>query len=255
MTGPYDYMLSKPGKNLRRKFIKHFNEWLKVPDRELNVIIDVVEMLHTSSLLCILLHLTYDRIDDIEDGSELRRGFSAAHIVFGVPQTINSANYIYFCALQRLQCLEKPQLTAIFCSTVSFSIVANQGELMALHRGQGMELFWRDTAVCPAIEEYIEMAKNKTGGLLRLAIRLMQECSPNNAYSASFKVADERDYTPVVNLIGILFQIRDDYQNLQDSQYTNQKGFCEDITEGKFSFPMVHAITARPDDDSLISKL
>jgi geranylgeranyl diphosphate synthase type 3 len=54
-------------------------------------------------------------------------------------------------------------------------------------------------------------------------------------------------------LIGILFQIRDDYQNLQDTQYTNNKGLCEDITEGKFSFPIIHAILSRPDDRQLIS--
>jgi geranylgeranyl pyrophosphate synthase len=65
--------------------------------------------------------------------------------------------------------------------------------------------------------------------------------------------ADSSDYVPVVNLIGILFQIRDDYQNLQDTQYTNNKGLCEDITEGKFSFPIIHAILARPDDRQLIS--
>lgn len=56
-----------------------------------------------------------------------------------------------------------------------------------------------------------------------------------------------------MNLIGVLFQIRDDYQNLQDTQYTNNKGLCEDITEGKFSFPIIHAVLSRPDDRQLIS--
>ena len=68
----------------------------------------------------------------------------------------------------------------------------------------------------------------------------------------TYRLTDS-DYVPLVNLIGIHFQIRDDYQNLQDSQYTNNKGFCEDITEGKFSFPIVHAILSRPDDRQLIS--
>ena len=56
-------------------------------------------------------------------------------------------------------------------------------------------------------------------------------------------------------MIGILFQIRDDYQNLQDTQYTNNKGLCEDITEGKFSFPIIHAILSRPDDRQLLNIL
>jgi geranylgeranyl pyrophosphate synthase len=32
-------------------------------------------------------------LDDIEDGSELRRGHPAAHSVFGTPQTINAASF------------------------------------------------------------------------------------------------------------------------------------------------------------------
>lgn len=35
-------------------------------------------------------------IDDIEDGSLMRRGFPCAHIVYGIPATLNSANYYYF---------------------------------------------------------------------------------------------------------------------------------------------------------------
>jgi geranylgeranyl pyrophosphate synthase len=45
-----------------------------------------------------------------------------------------------------------------------------------------------------------------------------------------------------VDLLGIIFQIRDDYQNLQSDQYAKNKGFGEDITEGKFSYPIVHSI-------------
>ena len=51
-----------------------------------------------------------------------------------------------------------------------------------------------------------------------------------------------RDSVPLVNLIGVIFQIRDDYANLQSAQLAQHKGFCEDLTEGKFSFPIIHAI-------------
>lgn len=50
------------------------------------------------------------------------------------------------------------------------------------------------------------------------------------------------DCVPLVDLLGTIFQIRDDYQNLQNEQYAKNKGFAEDITEGKFSYPIVHSI-------------
>jgi geranylgeranyl diphosphate synthase type 3 len=136
-----------------------------------------------------------------------------------------------------------------------------EDELINLHRGQGMDLYWRDSLTCPTEQEYVEMVNNKTGGLLRLAVKLMQACSSSTMSDSTPQFPVEkaeignRDYVPLVNLIGILFQIRDDYQNLQDTQYTNNKGLCEDITEGKFSFPIVHAILSRPDDRQLISTL
>jgi geranylgeranyl diphosphate synthase type 3 len=52
-------------------------------------------------------------------------------------------------------------------------------ELCNLHRGQGMDLFWRDTLTCPSEDDYLEMVGNKTGGLFRLAVKLMQAESTN----------------------------------------------------------------------------
>lgn len=75
---------------------------------------------------------------------------------------MNSANYVYFCALQELLKLGNSKFIEIFTE-----------ELCSLHRGQGMDLYWRDTLTCPSEEDYIEMVGNKTGGLFRLATKLM----------------------------------------------------------------------------------
>ncbi len=34
---------------------------------------------------------------------------------------------------------------------------------MELHRGQGMEIYWRDNHTCPSEEEYRDMTVRKTG--------------------------------------------------------------------------------------------
>lgn len=68
------------------------------------IIQEVTELLHNASLL----------IDDIEDDSDIRRGAPSSHKVFGIPATINSANYVYFQALDRLSSLDNPKAIQIF---------------------------------------------------------------------------------------------------------------------------------------------
>ena len=64
-----------------------------------------------------------------------------------------------------------------------------------------------------------------------------------------------RDCVPLVNVLGLIFQICDDYLNLSDKTYNKNKGLCEDLTEGKFSFPIIHSIRADPSNVQLINIL
>ena len=52
----------------------------------------------------------------------------------------------------------------------------------------------------------------------------------------------QRDYVELTSLLGLYFQIRDDYANLAMDEYAANKSFAEDLTEGKFNFPIIHAI-------------
>lgn len=170
-------------------------------------------MLHTASLL----------IDDIEDDSSLRRGKPTAHLIYGAPYVINSSNYIYFLAMQELLELKDPGC-----------VVAFNEELLNLHRGQSLDLYWRENLVVPSEKEYIAMVLNKTGGLFRLAVRLMEKFSESKL-----------SLVPFANILGIIYQVKDDYLNLKSD--TLNKGFCEDISEGKFSFPMIHSLRSSTD--------
>ncbi|XP_051775332.1 geranylgeranyl pyrophosphate synthase isoform X1 [Erpetoichthys calabaricus] len=212
---PYKYLLQLPGKQVRSKLSQAFNHWLNVPEDKLQVIIEVTEMLHNASLL----------IDDIEDNSKLRRGFPVAHSIYGIPSVINSANYVYFLGLEKVLTLDHPEAVQVFTR-----------QLLELHRGQGLDIYWRDTYTCPTEQEYKDMVLKKTGGLFGLAVGLMQLFS-----------SDRRDLKPLLNTMGLFFQIRDDYANLLSKEYSENKSFCEDLTEGKFSFPTIHAIWSRPD--------
>jgi len=223
LTEPFDFLLQVPGKNVRGKLISAFNLWLQLPETLLEKIEQVVAILHNSSLL----------IDDIEDNSKLRRGLPVAHQVYGIPATINCANYMYFEALQLCSSLKNHDANAVFLE-----------EMINLHHGQGFDIFWRDHQICPTEEEYKKMVIDKTGGLFRLAVKMMQSFSEN-----------ENDYIPLVNKLALYFQIRDDYVNLQSAEFMDNKGFCEDITEGKFSFPIIHSIRSNLSDHRLLGIL
>ncbi|KAL8803020.1 MAG: hypothetical protein Q9182_003446 [Xanthomendoza sp. 2 TL-2023] len=169
--------------------------------------------------------LIHTSIDDIQDNSNLRRGRPSAHTIYGIAQTINSANYMYFLAQRELRTLNKsPKVMEIF-----------NEEMLNLHRGQGMDLYWRDTLTLPTEEEYFLMISNKTGGLFRLAVRLMQAVSVSDV-----------PLVPLAELLGMIFQIQDDYLNLTSQPMAAAKGYCEDLEEGKFSFPVIHAIRNDP---------
>lgn len=221
----YHYVNSVPGKDVRGKLIDCFNLWLQVPSHSTNEIKSIIADLHNASLL----------IDDIEDNSKLRRGIPVAHSIFGVAPVINTANYVYFLALERCHALKNDEAMNVFVK-----------EMLDLHRGQGYDIHWRDTVSCPTEEEYFDMILDKTGGLFRLAVGLLQSFATKNK---------DVDYVPLVNNLGLYFQIRDDLINLADDEYMKSKSFCEDLTEGKFSFPIIHCIRSDKEGSSAAAQL
>lgn len=228
---PYNHLASCPGKNFRTELIRVFNMIYKLPEDKITVIAKFVEILHTSSLL----------IDDIEDASQWRRGKKAAHTVYGIPMTINTANYMYFYAMECLQELAAGTDEVVLNKLL---IIFNQ-EMMNLHRGQGLDIYWRDEFVVPDEQAYLDMVMNKTGGLFRLTVRIMEVFAPN--------FSDQKSLVPLSNLLGILYQIRDDYMNLQDTEMIKNKGYAEDVSEGKMSFPIIHGIQfGRAHNDTLV---
>eukprot|EP00096_Caligus_rogercresseyi_P009356 TRINITY_DN3162_c0_g1_i1.p1 TRINITY_DN3162_c0_g1~~TRINITY_DN3162_c0_g1_i1.p1 ORF type:complete len:304 (+),score=69.41 TRINITY_DN3162_c0_g1_i1:1057-1968(+) len=218
---PFTYLLQAKGKNIRKKLLTAFNSWLKIPSDTLNKISDIIQMLHNASLL----------LDDIEDSGILRRGIPVSHKIFGEPSTINCANYVMFIALEKVIELNHPSAAKVFSE-----------QLLELHRGQGMEIYWRDNYQCPTEKEYRQMCIRKTGGLFALGVRLMQLFS-----------SEEGNYIQLVELLGLYFQIRDDFAGLVMDEYHMSKGFAEDLTEGKFSFPLVHAITENEEDHQILN--
>lgn len=230
---PWTYLLEIPGKNVRDVLIDSFNKWLEVPSEQLNTIKQVVGYLHSSSLI----------IDDIEDDSLTRRGQPASHVVFGIPRALNAGNYVYFLALEKLLTLQSTSCVEIYTS-----------ELLNLHRGQGRDIYWRSVSYVASEEEYVAMVVDKTGGLFRLAIRIMQAMSPHfnkitpspiralTRTSSALQLTMASEFAVLSDDLACYFQVRDDLINLASPLFHQKKGFCEDITEGKLSFVALHSL-------------
>jgi geranylgeranyl diphosphate synthase, type III len=119
------------------------------------------------SFTSIKLYLIF-RIDDLQDGASFRKEKPVAHSIFSVGLTINSASQTFFHAIEKVQKLDHPDAIKVY-----------NEQLLELHRGQGIEIYWRDNFICPTEDEYMFMVVRKTGGLYKLIMRLMQLFSDN----------------------------------------------------------------------------
>ncbi|RJE25610.1 geranyl-geranyl pyrophosphate [Aspergillus sclerotialis] len=217
----YTYINALPSKNVRQILISSLNSWYRVPEKSLLVIETVTNFLHNASLL----------LDDIQDGSSLRRGKPAAHQIFGVAQTINTATYLMNEALRLIQTLSESAVTIY------------SGEMRNLHIGQGHDLHWSYHTYVPTPTEYITMVDGSGNGRTISTHMPADEIRSHAKQRLMREVIRELDLNQFATILGRLFQIRDDLQNLSSSdsmaQYTQRKGFCDDFDEGKLSFPLI----------------
>ncbi|KAI1454034.1 terpenoid synthase [Annulohypoxylon moriforme] len=213
VMAPFEYLCSLPSKGVRNKLVEAINVWVKASSEDLETITSIVGDVHNLSLM----------LDDVQDSSPLRRGQPATHVVFGVPQTVNSATYQIVDVIGRSMELQDGAFSRIVID-----------EMRSLLIGQGVDLFWTHDVSSPPVEEYLQMVDGKTGGLFRMISKLMV------ARSRSSSKPPHLDR--LMTLFGRLFQIRDDYANLVSDQYTGTKGFCEDLDEGKCSFILIKTL-------------
>ncbi|KAI5964269.1 BTS1 [Candida pseudojiufengensis] len=248
IEAPFTYLNSIPSNHgkVRSKFLNAFNEeFFQIRNEKiLNYLDELISILHNASLL----------IDDIEDNSQCRRGFPASYKKFGMPLTLNCGNLYYFKAFEFIDKIskevaietnrhvteenyvpekdEKPSLT-----TKLYRILIE--EMNYLHNGQGSDIYWRDflpdLKKLPSVVDYYEMVNGKTSGLFRLACKFMAVLRSGGCSKSFFDKIET-----LANIVGIIYQIRDDYLNLYDSNYSVSKGLAgEDLIEGKLSFPIL----------------
>ncbi|KAJ3623668.1 hypothetical protein MTP99_017340 [Tenebrio molitor] len=225
LVHPFSHLTQKgfDSKNVLSKLWRAFNQWLNVPKDKLRPVANILDRLYCASLLA----------DDVEDDSELRGGIPTAHLIYGTAKTLNTANYIALVEMKKLLGVQEPKVID-YCIELG----------LELFRSQGMEVYYKDRFICPTESEYIEFTGGKFGSLLTFSVRLLQLFSNNKT-----------DFSVLIQKLSLFCQIYNDYLSLHSKKYSTLKTFCDDVTEGKFSFPIIHAIQSQPDDDEVLNIL
>jgi geranylgeranyl pyrophosphate synthase len=85
-------MIDRGGKRWRPILFSLLMEFLGAAPRDHYTVAATIEIVHNATLV----------IDDIEDGSLMRRGRECVHILYGDNVAINAANCVYFVAIPSL---------------------------------------------------------------------------------------------------------------------------------------------------------
>lgn len=178
-----------------------------------------IELAHNATLI----------IDDIEDSASLRRGKPTCHKIFGVDTAVNSGVLLH---LLPLNILFESNLTEEKRMRI-YRIYAD--EIINVYFGQTIDISWhKKFPKNIGVEKYTEMCRLKTGGLVRMALRMA-------CVLAGKSVKTEKKFAKFGELLGIAFQIKDDVLDLTADRKFG-KSYGNDITEGKISLPVVLAI-------------
>jgi geranylgeranyl diphosphate synthase, type II len=187
-----------------------------------------------------LLHNAFLVHDDIEDGSEQRRGRPALHVLHGAPIAINVGDALTVLSLRPLLNNRKA-----LGPRVSLRIL-DEAEHMAREtvEGQAIELGWRRTnAVDLNDEDYLRMVLKKTCWYTTVCpIRI-------GAVIGTRDGIDLEQFVRFGFFVGAAFQIQDDMLNLVGDRERYGKELEGDLWEGKRTLMVLHVLNKVDPDE------
>ncbi len=181
-----------------------------------------IELLHNA----MLVH------DDIEDGSDERRGTPTLHTLHGIPLAINAGDAMALLSLLPL----KDNMHRLGLATALNIFEETERMAWESAEGQALELGWkRENRTDLSDDDYLRMALQKTCWLL--AIYPMR-------VGCLIGARGRMPLDPLIRLgffFGAAFQIRDDLLNLEPGpEYGKEAN--GDLLEGKRTLMIIHAL-------------
>lgn len=180
-----------------------------------------------------MLHNAFLVHDDIEDGSDSRRGIPAMHHRAGIPIAVNTGDSMNALAMRLFR------KTGERLGPVTAMRIFDEVDHMVIEtlEGQAMELGWvRDNDLTVGADDYLRLVLKKTAWYsfihpMRIGALIA------NGDDSNLSRFDRFGY-----LLGLAFQITDDVLNLNGNVARYGKEICGDLWEGKRTLLLTHAL-------------
>lgn len=216
LYAPISYGMQAGGKRLRPTLLlMTADAFGGCPEKALQPAVGI-EMFHNFTLL----H------DDVMDNSDMRRGRPSVHSKWDENTAILSGDTMLTLATKFISDVDDPILRQVLDTF--------NDQALRVYEGQRLDMDF-ETKEDVGIEEYIDMIKAKTGALLGGAAKI----------GALIGGASEEDAEKMYEfgmMLGVAFQIEDDYLDTFGNADTFGKPIGGDINNNKKTFLMVKAL-------------
>jgi geranylgeranyl pyrophosphate synthase/uncharacterized protein with NAD-binding domain and iron-sulfur cluster len=179
-----------------------------------------------------LLHNAFLVHDDIEDGSESRRGRPTLHRLIGLPLAVNVGDAMNALSMR----LFRRNLTHLPPEAAYRILDEVEHMLLESLEGQSMELGWiRENNCRVATDDYLRLVLKKTGWYSFIHPMTI------GAIAARPREEGLERFHAFGFLLGAAFQIQDDVLNLIGQEALYGKEIGGDLWEGKRTLALAHA--------------
>jgi octaprenyl-diphosphate synthase len=206
------HLIAGGGKRLRPMLTLACGALLDYPGERHHKLAAAVEFIHTATLL----H------DDVVDGSEMRRGKTAANLIFGNPAAVLVGDFLFSRSFELM--VEDGSLKVLkILSSTSATIAEGEVNQLTAQR-----------QIATSEEKYLEIIGAKTAALFAAACRIA-------AVVAERPEADELALDAYGRNLGIAFQLIDDAIDYVSDGATMGKDIGDDFRDGKVTLPVILA--------------
>lgn len=206
------HLIAGGGKRMRPMLTLACAQLLDYPGDRHHKLAAAVEFIHTATLL----H------DDVVDGSDMRRGKTAANLIFGNPAAVLVGDFLFSRSFELM--VEDGSLKVLKILSNASAVIA-EGEVHQLTAQR---------QIATTEEKYLDIIGSKTAALFAAACRI-------SAVVAERGEAQEMALDAYGRNLGIAFQLVDDAIDYVSDGETMGKDSGDDFRDGKVTLPVILA--------------